>query len=297
MKGCREFTHAGAGVSTAANGTARLDAHNHGMTPRVSIVLPTRNRAGELREAVESVFRQTFASWECLVVDDGSSDGTPEIAGELALADRRVRTIRRDPGGSHGAARNAGLAAARGDLVAFLDDDDRWLPEKLALQIRILEQDLEAAMLFGRVELFGDAEGVWPRRLALTRPTVRELLASNFVPVSTVVARRSAVERAGGFDANLPVAEDYDLWIRIALTSPLRGDDAVVARYRFDAARFERQRGDQIAALDAIVSRLGASREVPAGWLRPARRRIHRHRARTARGWRERLSEWRKAIV
>lgn len=281
-------------MSNEAKGPGRLDAHNRGVTPRVSIVLPTRNRASELREAVESVFRQTFAAWECLVVDDGSSDGTPGIASELVRADRRVRTIRRDPGGSLSAARNAGLAAARGELVAFLDDDDRWLPEKLALQTRLLEEDPAAAMVFGRVELFGDAEGVWPRRPAPTRPTVRNLLASNFVPVSTVVARRSAVELVGGFDENLPVAEDYDLWIRLALASPLRSDDAVVARYRFDAARFERQRGDQIAALDAIVSRLEASREVPAAWLRPARRRIHRHHARTACGWRARLSErWR----
>jgi glycosyltransferase involved in cell wall biosynthesis len=282
-------------MSNGANRPARLDAHNRGVTPRVSIVLPTRNRAGELREAVESVFGQTFAEWECLVVDDGSTDRTPQIAGELARTDRRVRTIRRDPGGSLAAARNAGLAAARGELVAFLDDDDRWLPEKLALQVRILEQDLEAAMVPGRA--LRRRRGVWPRRPAPTRPTLRELLASNFVPVSTVVARRSAVERAGGFDENLPVAEDYDLWIRLALASPLRGDDAVVARYRFDAARFARQRGDQIAALDAIVSRLGASSDVPAGWLRPARRRIHRHRARTACGWRARLSEWCRAIV
>jgi glycosyltransferase involved in cell wall biosynthesis len=265
------------------------------VTPRVSIILPTRNRAGELRGAADSVLRQTFAEWECLVVDDGSSDGTPEVARELAREDRRVRAVRRDPGGSLGAARNAGLAVARGELVAFLDDDDRWLPGKLALQTHLLEEDADAAMAFGRVELFGDAEGVWPRRPAPRRPTLRELLASNFIPLSTVVARRRAVERAGGFAENFPVSEDYDLWIRIALSSPLRGDDAIVVRYRFDAARFERQRGDRIAVLDAIVSRLEASAGVPGSWLRPARHRIHRHRARTAPGWRVRLSEWRKA--
>jgi glycosyltransferase involved in cell wall biosynthesis len=267
------------------------------VTPRVSIVLPTRDRAGELRGAVDSVLRQTFEEWECIVVDDGSRDGTPELALELAREDRRVRTIRRDPGGSLAAARNAGLALARGDLVAFLDDDDRWLPGKLALQVRLLEEDREAALVFGRVELFGDAAGVWPRRPPPPRPDLRALLASNFVPVSAAVARRRAVEDAGAFDESLRVAEDYDLWIRLALRSPLRADAAVVARYRFDAARFERQRPDQIAALDAIVSRLSADRRVPPEWLRPARRRIHRHRARTASGWRARLSEWRKAIV
>src|SRR5690349_15468262 len=135
-----------------------------GMKPRVSIVVPTRNRAADLPDALASVLVQTFADWECIVVDDGSTDGTLEVVSHAARADPRVRSVRREPGGSHAGARNAGLALARGDYVAFLDDDDRWLPGKLALQLPLLERDRDAGIVFGRVELFGDAVGIWPRR-------------------------------------------------------------------------------------------------------------------------------------
>ncbi|HET7452874.1 MAG TPA: glycosyltransferase family A protein, partial [Thermoanaerobaculia bacterium] len=94
------------------------------MNPRVSIVLPTRDRDREMAAALESVRRQTFTDWECIVVDDGSRDETPRALSEAAAAEPRIRRLRRDPGGSIAEARNAALAAARGDLVAFLDDDD-----------------------------------------------------------------------------------------------------------------------------------------------------------------------------
>ena len=267
------------------------------MEPRVSIVVPTRNRAVDLPGALASVLGQTFTDWECIVVDDGSTDGTPDVVREAARADPRVRSVRRGPGGSPGGARNAGLGVARGRLVAFLDDDDRWLPGKLALQLPLIEADRHAGMIFGRVELFGDAVGVWPRRPPSARPSLRKLLASNFVPTSTVVARRSAVDRAGGFDEGLRVSGDYDLWIRIAIGAPIRGDSAVVARYRFDAARFAAQHAARIEALDLIASTVAGTGAVPPRWLAPARRRVHRYRARHASTWGERLSEWRRALL
>lgn len=265
------------------------------MTPRVSIVLPTRNRAAVLAGALDSVRRQTFSDWECIVVDDGSSDATPEVLAAASAADARVRGIRREPGGSAAAARNAALGLARGDLVAFLDDDDRWAPEKLSLQITRLDSDPDALLACARVELSGDAAGVWPRRAAPEHPALRRLLSSNFIPVSTVMARRSALVRSGGFDERLAVAEDYDLWIRIAIDGPIRADPEVLARYRFDGERFRRQRGAEIDALDAIVSRAAAG-GVPRAWLRPARRRIHRYRARHAPDLRTAVAEWRRAI-
>ncbi|HET7451638.1 MAG TPA: hypothetical protein VFL12_02770, partial [Thermoanaerobaculia bacterium] len=162
-------------------------------------------------------------------------------------------------------------------------------------QVARLDAERDADLVCGRVERCGDAAGIWPRRPLPARPSLRTLLASNFVPTSTVLSRRAAVERAGGFDESFPVAEDYDLWIRIALRAPVLADPAVVALYRVDAARAARQHGAEIDALEAIVSRASAS-GVPAAWLRPARRRIHRHRARHAPDFRTALAAWRRAI-
>jgi glycosyltransferase involved in cell wall biosynthesis len=265
------------------------------VTPRISIVVPTRDRAGQLPGAIESIRGQTLADWECIVVDDGSADETPRVLSGVAAAEPRIRSIRRDPGGSIAGARNAALAVARGDLVAFLDDDDRWLPGKLARQVSRLDAEADADFVCGRVERCGDAAGIWPGRPLPARPSLRALLASNFVPTSTVLARRAAVERAGGFDERFPVAEDYDLWIRMAIRAPVLADSTVVARYRVDAARSARQRGAEIEALEAIVSHASAS-GIPAAWLRPHRRRIHRHRARHARDFSTALAEWRRAI-
>lgn len=261
------------------------------MTPRVSIVVPTRNRAEELVGALDSVRAQSADAWECIVVDDGSGDATGDVVARAVAGDARFRGLRREPGGSIAAARNLGLGAAIGEFVAFLDDDDRWLPEKLARQVEILDAQPDAAFVCGRVERFGDSGGIWPERPVPVRPTLRALLASNFVPVSTVLARRTAVEQSGGFDESLRVAEDYDLWIRVAIRSPFLAESDVVARYRFDRPRFELQRALQIDALESIVTRLSASGAVPAFWLRPARRRIHRFRARHAGARRVRIIE------
>lgn len=267
------------------------------MTPRVSVVVPTRDRAAELAGALASVRAQTFAGWECIVADDGSRAGTADVVAGLTRIDPRIRSVRREPGGSIAGARNAGLAAANCELVAFLDDDDRWLPDKLAGQIPLLDAEPGVAMVCGRVELTGDAVGVWPRRPAPVYPTLRTLLASNVVPVCTVVARRSAVEEAGGFDESLPVAEDHDLWLRLAMRWLIRAEPRVVARYRVDAARAAAQRGAQIEALEAIVAKVAATGSIPSAWLHPARRRIARYRARHATYWLERLAAWRRALL
>ena len=101
--------------------------------PLVSIILPTYNREVLLRRALESVLAQTYDLWELLVVDDGSTDGTRAYL--QTLTDTRVRAILREHCGNAGAVRNAGCRTARGSYLAFLDSDDQWLPEKLALQI------------------------------------------------------------------------------------------------------------------------------------------------------------------
>jgi glycosyltransferase involved in cell wall biosynthesis len=261
--------------------------------PSVSVIVTTFNRAGLLREALDSVQMQTFSDWECLVVDDGSADETPEILASRAAADPRIRALRIEHGGSPGRGRNAGIAASRGEFVAFLDDDDAWLPAKLDRQLSVLDGERDAGLVFSRVERFGDEQGPWPRILP-ERPGLRSLLASNFIACSSVVARRSALDRAGLFDESLPCAQDFDLWLRILRVAPIRGQPEILARYRVDRRRQIRELPVEHAAVARIIEKFRD--EVPPRFLRPWRRRIHRARARAAESLGESLAEWWKAI-
>lgn len=258
------------------------------------MIVPTFNRAGLLAEALDSVRSQSFPDWECLVVDDASTDETPDVASSRAAADPRFRWLRIAHAGSPGRARNAGIAASAGALVAFLDDDDAWLPGKLERQVALLDEDPEPGLVYSRAERFGDELGPWPRLLP-ERPDLRALLASNFIACSTVVARRSALESAGPFDESLPLAQDFDLWLRVRRLRSIRGIPEVLARYRVDLARRSRELAAEREAVARVIEKFRD--EVPARFLRPWRRRIHRARARAAATFPEALAEWWRAIT
>jgi glycosyltransferase involved in cell wall biosynthesis len=262
--------------------------------PSVSVIVPTFDRAGLLAEALDSVQAQSFPDWECIVVDDASTDGTPAVVSARAAADPRFRSLRIEHAGTPGRARNTGIRAARGRLVAFLDDDDAWMPGKLELQVARLEREPEAALVFSRVERFGDETGAWPRALP-ERPDLRSLFAANFIACSTVVARRGVLERAGIFDENLGCAQDFDLWLRVLRLAPIRGLSEILARYRVDRARRIRELPLECEAVARIIEKFRS--EVPASFLRPWRRRIHRARARAAGSLPEALAEWWRAVT
>ncbi len=181
----------------------------------VSVIIPTYNRAAQVAEAVASVLAQTWREFELIVVDDGSSDYT---LAALAPYASRIRLIRRGKCGGVSAARNAGMAAARGAWLAFLDSDDLWLPEKLAHQMAYLAA--HPALLWCQTE------ETWVRRgVRLTQPpTHRKIggwiffqsLERCLVSPSAVIMHRRLLEEHGGFDELLPAAEDYDLWLRLS---------------------------------------------------------------------------------
>jgi glycosyltransferase involved in cell wall biosynthesis len=183
--------------------------------PRVSIVIPTRDRAALVVEAVESVLRQTFRDFEVLVCDDGSSDDT---ADRIAAFGASVRFLKLDAAGRPGAPRNRGVEAARGELVAFLDDDDLWEPEKLMRQIEALERAPHADLAYtDRRILYEDGSTSAP----VLRPSARRsrrlldlALAGEFPHLCTVLVRRRLLESIGGFDERLLTGEDLDLWLR-----------------------------------------------------------------------------------
>jgi glycosyltransferase involved in cell wall biosynthesis len=206
--------------------------------PAVSIVLPTFNQARWLDGAIESVRRQTFADWEILVVDDGSTDDTPAIVARYA-DDARIRYLP-GPRTERAAARNRGIAASSGDLVAFLDTDDRWLPEKLDRQVAALAAARDAGLCY-TIARFVDAGD---RPLALRKPPravagnlFPALMRANLIIIASVVARRRCLDEVGGFDETLPAygCEDWDVWLRIARRHPITVVDDELTLYRVHA--------------------------------------------------------------
>jgi glycosyltransferase involved in cell wall biosynthesis len=180
----------------------------------VSVIIPTYNRAALVKEAVASVLAQTCRDFELLVVDDGSTDGTPEA---LAAYAGEIRVLSRPDRGGVSAARNAGIAAARGEWLAFLDSDDLWLPEKLERQMAFMEAHPQL--------LLSQTEETWVRRGVRVNPPQTHKkeggriflrsLERCLVSPSAVVLHRRLIDDHGGFDEDLPAAEDYDLWLRL----------------------------------------------------------------------------------
>jgi glycosyltransferase involved in cell wall biosynthesis len=203
--------------------------------PRVSVVLATRNQARWLPETLASVTAQTMPDWELLLVDDGSTDETAAIARD-ASHDPRVRYLP-GPQAERAAARNRGLAEANADLVAFLDGDDLWHPEKLAHQAALLDTDPAAGLCY-TVARYVDPRG---RPLPIRRPPAPiagelfgPLVRANRMILSSVMVRRAVLEDGNAFDASLPVmgCEDWDLWLRIARRHHVLVVPAELTRYR-----------------------------------------------------------------
>lgn len=192
--------------------------------PRVSVVIPCYNAAATLPRALASVAAQGVDGLELVLVDDNSQDGTPGILAAAAAAGAKVVRL---PGRSGAAAaRNAGVAAAQGTYVAFLDADDEWLPGKLAAQLALLESSPAMTFASCGCRFRGPAGEDWGMLYegyapASGREAWRTLLAYNFVATPSVVARRAALLAVGGFDRTLPIGEDQDLWLRLALAGPV----------------------------------------------------------------------------
>lgn len=188
--------------------------------PEVSVVMPTRDRRTILEQTLMCVLSQRDVDLEVVVVDDGSTDGTWDFLEHHP--DPRVRGIRNERSLGHAGARNRALDAARGRWIAFCDDDDLWSPVKLREQLRAAAEDPEAGwVMVGAVDVDPDYRVVGWKRCP-TPAEGRQLLAANTVPGggSGVLAKRDLVLATGGFDPDLRVGADRDMWIRLWLQSP-----------------------------------------------------------------------------
>lgn len=237
--------------------------------PRVSVIIPSYNRADMVMDAVDSVLRQTFADWELIVVDDGSQDNTREVI--AAVRDERVRYIYQDNQGLPGA-RNSGIRAARGEYVAFLDSDDVFLPHKLAVQVAAMDARPELGLLAGGfIEVDRELRPLREVRPWETQPTL-ELIdwvkGCPFCPGAPLV-RRDWLEKAGLFDERMPFVEDWDLWLRMS-TLGCRMDwlPQAVCYYRIHGGNMVRQAILMKNGMLTMFDKLYARDDLPEGVLR-----------------------------
>jgi glycosyltransferase involved in cell wall biosynthesis len=187
--------------------------------PLVSVIIPTYNRGWILTEAIDSVLGQDFQNYELIVVDDGSTDDTREILdtyrGDIIVLWQTNKGV--------SAARNRGIAQAGGQLLAFLDSDDLWLPRKLSRQVDFFKSHPDAVI--------NQTEEIWIRNDVRVNPKDRHRKPSGMiferslelclVSPSAVMIKKTLFDAVGGFDENLPACEDYDLWLRVGCRYPV----------------------------------------------------------------------------
>ena len=208
---------------------------------RVSVVIPSYNVAAFLPQAIESVRAQTRPVHEVIVVDDGSTDGTGEVAARLGAI-----CLRTPSNAGPGAARNLGVRAATGDVVAFLDGDDSWDREHCETTVQLLERFADVALAHARVRKFG-TETYTPQPPIALPPGVPSaalltLLEYNTIPQSGVVVRRSVFLEAGGYNESMRYSEDFDLWLRLARRHRFVSTGAVTTNYRVHGAQATQSR-------------------------------------------------------
>lgn len=188
----------------------------------VSVVVPCFNYARFLDECVQSVIAQSYRNWECLIIDDGSMDETPDIGRRLAVANERVRYIRQANAGLS-AARNRAVSEARGSYLQFLDADDRLEHDKLRVQVEYLERHPDIDLVVGGAAYFTGRPPYkvrpWPKSLDVCQEAsaLEALLRQNQFPVNAALLRASVIRSVGNFDVLLRSHEDWDLWLRCAL--------------------------------------------------------------------------------
>jgi glycosyltransferase involved in cell wall biosynthesis len=184
--------------------------------PKISVVIPTKNRAHYVSSAIRSVLCQTYKDFEVIIVDAASTDNTEEVINKLH--DERIRRFceKKDRGVS--ASRNLGIVLSRGEFIAFLDDDDLWTQRKLEKQLELIRSNPNTGAVFSGSYIFRD-DG---KLIGSYLPSVRgkifpRILERNYVGnCSGVLVRREAFDKIGFFDESLPAAEDWDMWIRLA---------------------------------------------------------------------------------
>ena len=262
--------------------------------PTVSVMMPVYNTARFLARAVEGILGQAFPDFELVVIDDGSTDGSPDILRRYADRDARVRlTCRANRGAVH--TRNEILGQCRGRYLAVNDADDVSLPDRLARQVAFLDARPEVVCVGGHFDLIDAAD----RRLTTLRPpaenaAIQNLLLAGHCAVchSAAMMRREAVDRAGGYLPEFTFSHDLDLWLRLGEVGAVANLPQTLIQFRLhegsisETKRHEQRRLARLACERAWQRRgmTGCTFEAAEPW-RPGRDRRSRHRYATRYGW------------
>ena len=225
--------------------------------PKVSVVIPVYNCEKFISTAIESVLGQTYGDYEIIAVNDGSTDKTDEVLSRYASKIRKIYQPNKGPA----EARNTGIANSGGEYIAFLDQDDAWLPDKLKKQVEAMERNDRAGLVYTDMYILEDKAFAGTdyrlRSFQLRRPrrgrVLEDLFLDNFIATSSVMVRKECITKAGRFDPSLVPAEDYDMWLRISSEDEVDYVDAPLVKFRDHVACF---RGNRIVALTHIMDAL-----------------------------------------
>jgi len=220
----------------------------------INIIIPAYNQAQYVGQAIQSVLDQTFPDFELVVVDDGSTDDTPEVL--AGFLDLRLRVIRQANSGLS-AARNTGLRESSAPLVTFLDADDLFLPNKLAVLGAFLESHPQVGLVSGGMQ-FVDKDGrlLGQKAAAPASLALSELLLGNPLPVGGVLLRRVWLDRVGVFDESLRACEDWDLWLRMASAGcQLAWVEQAMVAYRIHPEQMTQESGRMRKAMLSVLDK------------------------------------------
>ena len=185
--------------------------------PKVSVIIPTHNRVSLLERAIQSILSQTFYDFELIIINDASTDSTQEMIKEIDHP--RIHLINHSKNRGASAARNAGITASKGKYIAFLDDDDEWLPEKLAKQVQIFENlSDKTGLIYSGFHFISQRTGAILKTVSPQQKgdLYKTLLRRNLISTVTSLIKKDCFRIAGTFDQSLPSCQDWDLWIRIS---------------------------------------------------------------------------------
>lgn len=218
--------------------------------PKVSVIIPSYQYAHFVGEAIESVLAQTYKDYEIIVVDDGSTDNTSEI---LSNFGDQISVIYHRENRGLSAARNTGIRISKGKYLAFLDADDVWMPDKLRLQVKLLDQNSDVGLVFSDMTYFGKRCGSEKRAFQEVSPSsgkvFKDLFVKDFIPMPTVIVRKICFEKVGLFDESLTSCEDHDMWLRIAKFFKVDYVDASLGKYRLHQRNMSKKREKMLTQL------------------------------------------------
>jgi glycosyltransferase involved in cell wall biosynthesis len=245
-----------------------------------AVIMPVYNHAAFVGQAIESVRAQDFPSWELIVVDDGSTDGSEGIVQQQAQRDGRIRLVRQSNRGP-ASARNAGIRLARAPWLTFLDSDDLWFPDALTNFHQAIARNPQADFLYGfRHRLNADGSVTKLPGEFQDRPTgAAELFGRMFLSHLCVCYRRRLIERAGMYDEHLRTCEDYELYLRMSLLTGFCPLGRATGLRRRHAGNISRQTGQsrclEAEVLRRFIEKQGGGQVVPQDLVRRRLRRLY----------------------